>query len=385
MADLYSSRRPFAASACSLKRRGFTLVELLVVITIIGILVALLLPAVQAAREAARRLQCTNNLKQMGLAAMNHESAQGFFPAGGWGAGWVGDPDRGYQGLKQPGGWFYNILSYMELSGLHDVGMNGNAISGDLDAVKARAMKARTGTAVGYYICPTRRKVQTYPTPSYVLSYNYSNSGVGQPAPQGEGDYAASAEELHGHPCVGPTSLAIGDSDTWQSAANGWFLRGQVTSVPWGRGAVFYAGGPKLRDFKDGTANTYLVGEKYLNPDGYLNSADYGTDDTWDEGFDWDNVRFVRFCNPPWPLMPIDQANYRYYPMQDTPGAGGGGENSLLLNTFGSAHANSFNMCFCDGSVQAISYNIDQMIHIYLACRDDGKIVDAKAGTYGTQ
>ena len=95
--------------------RGFTLVELLVVISIVGMLIALLLPAVQAAREASRRAQCMNNLKQIGLAFQNHYSAHQFFPSAGW--DWFYPPT--YQGgmpvtgSEQKAGWGFQILPYV--------------------------------------------------------------------------------------------------------------------------------------------------------------------------------------------------------------------------------------------------------------------------------
>ena len=115
-AGVIPSLRPYR------RRPGFTLVELLVVIAIIGILIGLLLPAVQQARESGRIAACSNNVKQIGLAMKQHESAHNYFPVSGWGWGWVGDPDRG-TGLAQPGGWIYNSLPYMDLQNLHDMGM----------------------------------------------------------------------------------------------------------------------------------------------------------------------------------------------------------------------------------------------------------------------
>src|SRR5450830_967344 len=104
------------------KSAAFTLVELLLVITIIGILIALLLPAVQAAREAAWQTQCRNNLKQLALGCLNHESLTKRFPTNGLGFAWTGDADRGTD-WRQPGGWIYNILPYIEQQTMHDLGL----------------------------------------------------------------------------------------------------------------------------------------------------------------------------------------------------------------------------------------------------------------------
>ena len=126
---------------------GFTLVELLVVVAIIAILIGLLLPAVNSARESGRVVQCKNNLKQMGMACLAHEEAQGFFPTGGWGWFWVGDPDGGY-GYSQPGGWIYNILPHTDKSDLHDLGLGGST------SVKNQAVLKLVATPLTFTNCP---------------------------------------------------------------------------------------------------------------------------------------------------------------------------------------------------------------------------------------
>ncbi len=124
-------------------RKAFTLVELLVVIAIIGILIALLLPAVQAARESARRLQCSNHLKQIGLACLNHESAFGVLPDGGeryWLSRTINDGTPAQAG-KQNWGVFYQILPYIEQK-------NVWSLASDADI---------RSTPIAIYFCPSRR------------------------------------------------------------------------------------------------------------------------------------------------------------------------------------------------------------------------------------
>ena len=130
-------------------RQAFTLVELLVVIAIIGILVALLLPAVQAAREAARRVQCTNQVKQIALAWHLHHDVHKFFPSAGWGYKYMGDPDRGF-GESQTGSWAYSCLPFMEEQAVHRLGAGIT----DLNDKKA-ALTVLSSTPIAGFYCPT--------------------------------------------------------------------------------------------------------------------------------------------------------------------------------------------------------------------------------------
>lgn len=311
---------------------AFTLVELLVVLAVIGCLMAMLLPAVQAARETARRLQCQNHLKQLALAGQQHHDVVGNYPSSGWGYSWTGDAGCGL-GVGQPGGWTFSTLPFAEQSMLYDlaVGLTGT------DKLAAVARTASTPAAIFY--CPSRRAVQTLPN-MYGTNVAHNSGPSGMLA---KTDYAANCgdspyDQIDG----GPISFAAAATFAWQPTD-------QFTGVSFLRSQM------RDRDITDGTSNTYYAGEKYLDPRLYATGTDLGDNEDAYVGFDNDICR---------------TASLNYPPANDTPG---------VQNTFGfgSPHPTGLNMAFCDGSVRRVSYSIDPETHRRLANRRDGLIVDA--------
>lgn len=221
-------------SKCWKRRNGFTLVELLVVIAIIGTLVALLLPAVQAAREAARRMSCSNNLRQLALGTHNHHDTLGYFPHAG-----SDGPDQTCCNATERSGWSwaYHLLPYIEQQNLFDETSN--------------SVIALTPTKT--YFCPTRRAPAKYGSSA-------------------KNDYAAN-----------------GGTNTAGAGRDGAFIRQWSTlTLPKGTRPDQQR---RMADFIDGTSHSLLIAEKQVHPTVWGKAG--GDNEAWNNaGWDVDIVRF---------------------------------------------------------------------------------------------
>jgi prepilin-type N-terminal cleavage/methylation domain-containing protein len=327
------------------RNRGFTLVELLVVIAIIGILISLLMPAVQSAREAGRRLSCINNLKQIGLAVLNHENATKRFPTGGWGWKWVGDPDRG-NSQNQPGGWAYNILPFLEQNNLHNLCMGLKGPN------KYDAAADMIDMPLPEFICPSRRTAMRYPYHPGISPQTFNATST---STSSRTDYAVNRGDFFVDRIEGPTSY----EDTYFK----WPDTTQITGISFIRSMI------KATDITDGQSNTYLIGEKYINPLDYSTGRDPGDDSSICQGDDYDNARFVGHAHF---IIKNNQSVIEDVPVPPVKDMRTYSDSFC----FGSAHPSTWQVSLCDGSVHTVNYDIDSELHRRLGNRCDGQLVD---------
>lgn len=306
------------SNGCS--QRAFTLVELLVVIAVIAMLVAILLPAVQSAREAARRTQCTNNLKQIGLTFHNFESARGFFPGHGgermprgvnFGEG------RTDANMEITGNWMLQSLQFMEDGRIADV-----LIQAAKGTATREQIRQAVQTPVASLYCSSRREPQAYPLVRRHADA-YGNLGA-------RTDYA-----INGGSSTEAGSQG-GDArrENIELANDGIWALGRSTAI---------------KKVIDGLSKTYLVGEKAMDTLKYTTGDDHG-DRAPIAGLS-DNFgaanSYVRFA--------------ARNPARDI------ADNCQACHDFGSAHQSTWNISMADGSVHALSYGMDVSVHRALA------------------
>jgi len=308
-------RQPNPLTPASRPRRGFTLIELLVVIAIIGVLVALLLPAVQAARESARRTHCANNLKQLGIASHNMHDVRKFLPPA-----FIGDNSDVPNGWAT---WAALILPYME----------GGTQYAHWDVARRAALQPPDAyqPQISTYVCPSRPvpvlSVSDFATPGGSLS-----------------DYAA---------CFG--------SEAQYTASNGSLIPNMPNVVfdsALGEYLVTkWEGQTRLADILDGTSNTTLFGEKHIRPNSLRGKAE---DRSVFSGVRNTHRRMMGIGTGG-KLRPLMPAHMQTHPQANS--------------SFGGPHPEICLFAFCDGSVRTLRLEADLQTLTYLVNRSDGQII----------
>jgi prepilin-type N-terminal cleavage/methylation domain-containing protein len=320
-------------------RRAFSLVELLVVIAIIGVLVALLLPAIQAAREAARRATCQNHLKQVGLAVQNYVAANRYLPTSGNNGAItrVGAQLASPAGRHlQEAGALMQILPYLEQQPLI-----------------AASDAAIRGAAIPIYYCPSRRGPETRPDENgQPLGLN----DYAMPAWKNKDDGAGQGGNQPG--CWNWWRDGIGDSENHPYYRNTVFVRGGKDGVPFPPS--------KIAEVTDGTSNVVILAEKFVDPTRYQPAAlpddpaqppwpSLGfTDSGYFHGWNWDTMR----CTQYGPIQDQEYGPIAYWQM------------------FGSAHPAGTMAALADGSVRNLAWDINNSVFQLLCRKDDAQPID---------
>jgi prepilin-type N-terminal cleavage/methylation domain-containing protein/prepilin-type processing-associated H-X9-DG protein len=266
-------------------RPAFTLIELLVVIAIIGVLIALLLPAVQKVREAANRVSCRNHLKQIGLAFHNHHDTYGFFPTGGtlWSTPPTYVNGTPLVGPGQDAGWGFQILPFLEADNV----WRGGGGPTDQDRILVAI-----GTPNPVFFCPTRRPPQTvtFSDPDYLGGLDTTHALCDYAASNLEGtgvmqvDYATRIEEITDGTSntllVAEKCLSLTNLGQRQDADDIGYTSG------WGGDTIRYTDKSPIPDYWSPTAEEELFGSSHpggfnaLFADGSVHTLRYGLDPT---------------------------------------------------------------------------------------------------------